>query len=370
MKKIAVIGAGVFGLEISIQLAKSGYSVELFELENEILGGSTSKSILRLHRGLHYPRDLATAEQSRIGYEQFLSRFPNSINFGFTNYYAVAKEGSKVTGEDFESFAKKAKIEVNQIPKESLLEIGFDSDRITSAFECDEGVIELEGLKIQFQKEIIDLGIQLHLSSRVTKLKRNREGWLLGTSSSFLAQYQWVVLATYGKAAIEIENVNIVPSMHEYHKTIFLEAELGMGDVGMTVVDGDFITLLPKGFGGTSFIYGPNPSVLAKYTGTKYPREWDFYKFDYLLAQKKILDRFNFWFPQAQIKRVINYFTTVRTISPNMQITDRRISSVEEISEGLYEVVSGKIDHCVEIARKVTSLIQKTDMTAKRNYDS
>ena len=369
MKKVAVIGAGVFGLEISIQLARSGYVVELFELEDEILRGSTSNSILRLHRGLHYPRDLATAEQSRIGYEQFLSRFPDSINFRFTNYYAVAKEGSKVTGEDFEKFAKRAKIGVNRISKEKLLEIGFDPTQIVSAYECDEGVIELEELKTQFYKEITELGIQLHLSSQVTKLKRNHQGWLLETSSSFLAQYQWVVLATYGKAAIGIENVEIVTSIHEYHKTIFLEVELGMSDVGMTVVDGDFITLLPKGFGGTSFIYGPNPSVLARYTGAEYPREWDTHKFDYLLAQKKILDRFDFWFPRAQIKQVINYFTTVRTISPNMQTTDRRISSVEEISEGLYEVISGKIDHCVDIGLKVTSLIQKNDNSTKRNYD-
>ena len=359
MKKVAVIGAGVFGLEISIQLAKSGYAVELFELEDEILRGSTSNSILRLHRGLHYPRDLATAEQSRIGYEQFLSRFPNSINFRFTNYYAVAKEGSKVTGEEFESFAKRAKIAVNRISNEKLLEIGFDSTRIDSAYECDEGVIELEALKTQFFREITELGIKLHLSAQVTKLKKDRKGWLLEAGSSFVGQYECVVLATYGKGAIQLEDMDIVPNIHEYHKTIFLEVELDMNDVGMTVVDGDFITLLPKGFGGTSFIYGPNPSVLAKYTGAEYPREWDTYEFDYSLAQRKILDRFNFWFPQAQIKQVINSFITVRTISANMQTTDRRISSVEEISEGLYEVISGKIDHCVEIGVKVTSLIQQ-----------
>ena len=149
MKKVAVIGAGVFGLEISIQLAKSGYAVELFEIEDEILRGSTSNSILRLHRGLHYPRDLATAEQSRIGYEQFLSRFPESINFRFTNYYAVAKEGSKVTGEDFESFAKRAKIEVNSpvLPTESGVLWSYQS------------VVDINANKVKAKNDVNNLSL-------------------------------------------------------------------------------------------------------------------------------------------------------------------------------------------------------------------
>jgi glycerol-3-phosphate dehydrogenase len=65
--KIAVIGAGIFGTEISLKLSREGHDVHLYEKEYEILKGATAGSQNRLHMGLHYPRDLKTAIQSRVG---------------------------------------------------------------------------------------------------------------------------------------------------------------------------------------------------------------------------------------------------------------------------------------------------------------
>ena len=71
MKKIGVIGGGIFGSEIALELAKNGFSVTLIEKNSNLLMGATSKSVLRLHLGLHYPRDLETAIQSKRGYLNF-----------------------------------------------------------------------------------------------------------------------------------------------------------------------------------------------------------------------------------------------------------------------------------------------------------
>jgi len=67
MKTVAVIGAGIFGLETAIQLQQQGYRVTIFERRAGILQEGTGNSVLRLHLGLHYPRDLETAIQSRRG---------------------------------------------------------------------------------------------------------------------------------------------------------------------------------------------------------------------------------------------------------------------------------------------------------------
>jgi flavin-dependent dehydrogenase len=95
--RVAVIGAGVFGSVIAWKLAEKGVAAQIFDSKREVLRGTTPKSVLRLHLGLHYPRDLGTAIQSRQGYERFLSEFGDTVDFGFRNlannpYYAEMLE--------------------------------------------------------------------------------------------------------------------------------------------------------------------------------------------------------------------------------------------------------------------------------------
>ena len=73
-KRIAVIGAGIFGSEIALKLRRHGYEVKLFEKSLNILSGATENSQNRRHLGLHYPRDLQTATQSVRGYDSFVNR--------------------------------------------------------------------------------------------------------------------------------------------------------------------------------------------------------------------------------------------------------------------------------------------------------
>jgi glycine/D-amino acid oxidase-like deaminating enzyme len=113
-KKVAIIGAGCFGSTIATDLAKQGFSVSIFE-KNSILGGSTYGSIRRVHSGPHYPRHLPTALQSRLGYDSFLKRFSDAIFSNFPNYYAIAKDLSRTSSEDFVSF-----LELAQVPNQRL----------------------------------------------------------------------------------------------------------------------------------------------------------------------------------------------------------------------------------------------------------
>ena len=64
MKKIKVIGAGIFGCCISIELAKSGYEVVLVEQDSDIMQRASKLNHNRIHFGFHYPRSPKTARQS------------------------------------------------------------------------------------------------------------------------------------------------------------------------------------------------------------------------------------------------------------------------------------------------------------------
>ena len=128
--RIAVIGAGIFGCLTSIELAIQGHEVTLFEKNSDILYGATPNSQNRLHLGLLYPRDLGTARQSIEGFATFKSIFKDALNLEFPNYYALAKENSKVSVEEFKEFSKAAGIKIREISSKNSLPNGINIQNV------------------------------------------------------------------------------------------------------------------------------------------------------------------------------------------------------------------------------------------------
>ena len=60
--KIAVVGAGIFGVTAAYTLAKN-HSVDLFEKNNDIMMESSDVNQCRIHRGYHYPRSPDTVKK-------------------------------------------------------------------------------------------------------------------------------------------------------------------------------------------------------------------------------------------------------------------------------------------------------------------
>ena len=74
-KKIAIVGAGIFGCSIALELDKEGYQILLFEKEEDIMLKATKNNHNRIHYGYHYPRSLETTKQSLDGLISFLANY-------------------------------------------------------------------------------------------------------------------------------------------------------------------------------------------------------------------------------------------------------------------------------------------------------
>jgi hypothetical protein len=359
MKTVAVIGAGIFGLETAIQLQQQGYRVTIFERRAGILQEGTGNSVLRLHLGLHYPRDLETAIQSRRGYESFLNKFSDGVNLTFSNYYAIAKEGSKVSTTEFKAFAHAAKISIKAVSTDVLEDKGVETKLLDSAWECAEGVIDLNYLRDYFNAEINHLGINLITNCEIRSANRSGNSWeIFGESSR--GTFNFIVRATYGLDRITSDSSSVENRAYEYHRTFALEIEFDAPSFGLTVIDGDFLTLLPKGFTSNFFVYGPTPSVLARYEGSNFPSQWnDRGIFDMKLAEEILLTRLHEWIPSFSGCRVVSHLNTVRSIQPNMSTTDKRVSNVQMTEHNFIDIWSGKIDHCIEIGNRVVGMLSK-----------
>jgi hypothetical protein len=357
--KIAVIGAGIFGLETASQLSTNGNVVSIFERNSDILSEATSNSIMRLHLGLHYPRDLETAIQSLNGYKLFVQKFSECVNLSFPNYYAISNELSKINETHFAEFIIKSGIEVQPIPIQNLAILGAATNKISSAWVCKEGVIDMVKIRKHYKNELVS-NKNLYLNTEIIGMEKIDNIWQLTDYKGNKYDFDFIVRATYGLDRISSTSVNLQNREFEFHKTLILEVEIDKPQFGLTVIDGDFITILPKGFGGTFLLYGPKPSVLERFIGNSYPSEWDRDGyFDYESGQEMLLERFNTWFPGIAKVKVINRFHTVRSIQPNVSKTDQRVSRVELKSDGFIDIWSGKIDHCIQIGTQVVEMVNQ-----------
>ena len=107
MKKIAVIGAGIFGCSIALELNKNGFEVDLYESENDIMLKASKNNHNRIHYGYHYPRSVETANQSLEGLISFYGIFKDSIINSFPNYYCISNQNSNVSTKQYIDFCEK-----------------------------------------------------------------------------------------------------------------------------------------------------------------------------------------------------------------------------------------------------------------------
>lgn len=104
--RVAVIGGGIFGAAAGIALGDR-FEVTLFERRGSLLGEATYANQYRHHHGYHYPRSADTVEQCLVARKDFEDVFGEAIVRDFPAYYAVAREGSRTTPEDFLAFCER-----------------------------------------------------------------------------------------------------------------------------------------------------------------------------------------------------------------------------------------------------------------------
>jgi len=358
---IAVIGAGVFGSVIAWKLSEQGFDVEIFDTHHEILSGTTPRSVLRLHLGLHYPRDLETAVQSKEGYSRFLGEFGDAVDLGFTNYYSLSKEDSKVNRGEFHDFVNAAGLEVVERDPKDLDKFGFAHEKIQGLFTAPEGVIHPGLLRNELEQRLSNPQIKTTLGVKVTGATLSRGFWKLEDSeNNNYGPFDYVIKATYGSDNIVVTDEIDQSRAFDFHRTLVVRADLGMEKFGITIIDGDFLTLLPDAFAKTSLLYGPIPSVMKRHTGSHIPLDFLNVSPDLVnKARVAVMQRYRDWFPQAPMENHKEDLIGTRTIEHGVQATDRRVTEIREIGPRALSVLSGKIDHSLLAAGEVVRILNQ-----------
>jgi glycine/D-amino acid oxidase-like deaminating enzyme len=349
--RIAVIGAGIFGSVTSYFLANKGHDVTLYEKNSHILNGASFNNQNRLHLGFHYPRDLETAIQSVQGYKEFVEHFSAACEFTFPCFYGLSNINSKSSFESYELFMKHANLKYNLVPTKAIGDYGFNTSNISHLWKCEEGVVDNEILRKLLMENLQRNRVSISLGNQVTEIWKEQDCWYV-KSKQHSKNFDIVIKATYGLDNIRGESLDENVSKSMLQATLVIECELPVKKFGLTVVDGDFITVLPKGFSGKFLIYAPGPSVMKQSMIIDEVFKASVSKKVIKKSTYELLERFRFYFPSIELNSITNKLITLRNLEANTMKTDKRISKIEVIAPNYYNVRSGKIDHSILIAKE------------------
>ena len=154
----AVVGGGIYGVTVATKLKVSGYDVDLYESDDQILNRASGINQYRIHRGYHYPRSLETIESCKANEESFVKYYNQSIvNGDINHYYSIASDESFVTAQEYLTILDSAGLEwkiVDILPNCDL------------TIEVDEKLYDPNALRLICKKRLYGNGVDVYLSTR------------------------------------------------------------------------------------------------------------------------------------------------------------------------------------------------------------
>src|SRR5580704_16899297 len=175
--KVAVAGAGIYGVSIAVRLAEQGHDVRLFDPLG-ILRAASAINQYRIHSGYHYPRSPETIRETLEARAEFTDPFEPAIVRSSRHYYAIPYEGSQTPPTLFESVMTEFNIAFNP-RRPSWMNFDF----IDKCYEVEENIYDPDILRVLVEARLKAQGIRL----------QQRE-----FASEMRTDYDFVVWATYG----------------------------------------------------------------------------------------------------------------------------------------------------------------------------
>lgn len=256
-----IIGAGLFGLYAALFCVKRGERVLVLEYENAPFGRATYINQARVHMGYHYPRSFSTAIKSAGYFERFVSDYGFCILREFDQVYATSSVFSWTDAVQFKRFCDAANIMCVEVNPNKYFKPGM----CDGAFLTKEYTYDAQILKEYLLSEIGEkTQAEIRYSARIQGICHEGDHYALKLGEKDTVSAPFVLNATYA-------SVNQVGAMagaeplkikYELCEIILCDVDDTLKDVGITVMDGPFFSIMPFGKTGmhslTSVTFTPH----------------------------------------------------------------------------------------------------------------
>jgi hypothetical protein len=347
--RIAVVGAGIYGVSLAVELAKV-FDVTLFERLPDILMGVSGSSQARIHHGYHYPRAPKTRTMVQRTRQSFIQTYPGSI-MEHESYYCIAKD-SQTSPEAFLTVCREERLRTEAVTLPYI-----NTTMIDLTVRVDEDDFDITLLRGTCWERLNSSNVCVKLSTNFTAGDFN--------------EYDHTVLCTYG-------NMNeLLPQTYRRQFTFKLCEKIVVrlpsiyNHKSIAVFDGPYFTITPYGktpetvglhlFG--AFDHATHHQNVGYFS--THPARYNALLNKGLIANPPITN-FNkfvalasqYLHPFEPVEHIGSMFA-IKTLLPGLEASDERPTLFEFVDDRLSYVFGSKIANCVETAREVRSALQQ-----------
>ena len=267
-KHILIIGAGIHGVTIALELSKD-HDVIMVDANEDILMGASNATHNRIHLGYHYPRSKNTIRECKSGYDLFLKEHQECLIF--PDFYYVIEKQSKISAQQFRNTMIGENLPCDSIfPDTSFLNISHIQD----SFKVKEACFDMMKLREKLKRQLVESGIKQYMNSNIEGVERDGKKLRLLNINTQKAPLELEVdlivncTYTYSNNLLKIFGIETNLTEYEFEETEIAVVESEMDIPAMTVMDGPFISILPYGNHKNKFlVYDVVHSVMSRENG-------------------------------------------------------------------------------------------------------
>lgn len=255
-----IIGAGLYGLYSALRCGEKKERVLVLECDGEAFSRATYINQARVHMGYHYPRSYSTAIKSAHYFERFCRDFGFCNLTDFDQIYATSTHFSWTNAEEFRRFCRAAEIRCDEIAADRF----FNPGQCDGAFLTQEYTYDAQILKRWFLEQLAKYpNVEIVYHHRVEAIKRMGSVWQV-KAGNLVAEAPFLLNATYAGVNEIHRLLGLEPFKIKYElcEIILCDVSENLKNVGITVMDGPFFSIMPFGQTGlhslTSVTFTPH----------------------------------------------------------------------------------------------------------------
>ncbi len=246
-----IIGAGLYGLYSALYCCKKGQNVVVLECDDAPFTRATYINQARVHQGYHYPRSISTALKSAGYFERFNRDYSFCINKEFDQIYATSCQYSWTSGKQFKDFCKAANIPCEELHASNY----FNEGMCDGAFKTREYTYDAMILRDYYLGELENYGnsFTIKYGVKINLIEKHAKVFVIGTENGDRYESSFVLNATYAgtNQVLKLAGFEKFGIKYELCEIILCDVNEKLKNIGFTVMDGPFFSIMP--FGKTGY---------------------------------------------------------------------------------------------------------------------
>lgn len=245
-----IIGGGLYGLYAALFCGKKGQKVVVLEYDAQAFMRATYINQARVHMGYHYPRSFSTAIKSAHYFERFNKDYSDCILSDFKQIYATSSSFSWTNADQFKKFCDAAHIQCVEVPVNRYFKAGM----CDGAFMTREYTYDAQLLKRKLLSQIAEYSnIEIIYNARIQEIYEEGTKYHILLKDGRIFETEFVLNATYASVNQILDKLKFEPFKIKYELCEIILCDVGekLKNVGITVMDGPFFSIMP--FGKTGY---------------------------------------------------------------------------------------------------------------------